>query len=44
MVTIWLRKDLMALASKSFLKMKKEGKRLLIFLPTGKAIDKLRGE
>lgn len=38
------RKDLIALASKGFLRLKKEGKRLLIFFPTGKAIDKLRGE
>lgn len=36
------RKDLMILAAKGFLKMRKEGRRLLLFLPTGKAIDKLR--
>jgi len=36
------RKDLMALVTKGFLKIEKEGKRLLVFLPTGKTIDKLR--
>ncbi len=35
------RKDLMLLASKGFLKIEKEGKRLFLFLPTGKAIEKL---
>lgn len=38
------RKDLMALASKGFLKIEKEGKRLLLFHPTGKVIEKLRGK
>jgi Fic family protein len=36
------RKDLMNLAAKGFLKTKKEGKRLLLFLSTGKAVEKLR--
>ena len=35
------RKDLMTLASRGFLKIEKQGKRLLLFLPTGKVIDKL---
>lgn len=35
------RKDLTLLASKGFLKIQKEGKKLLLFLPTGKAIERL---
>jgi Fic family protein len=38
------RKDLMALAAKGFLRIEKEGKRLLVFLPTSKTIDKLRNK
>ena len=38
------RKDLMSLASKGFLKIEKEGKRLFLFLPTGKVIEKLRNK
>ena len=38
------RKDLMFLASKGFLRIQKEGKKLLLFLPTGRAIEKLREE
>lgn len=36
------RKDLMVLAAKGFLKIEKEGKRLFLFLPTSKVIEKLR--
>ena len=35
------RKDLLALASKGFLRMEKEGKKLLLFFPTRKVIEKL---
>lgn len=35
------RKDLMALSVKGFLKKMKKGKRLLVFMPTGKAMEKL---
>ena len=35
------RKDLMALVLKDFLKMEKQGRRLLLFHPTEKIIDKL---
>ena len=35
------RKDLLALASKGFLRMEKEGKKLLLFFPTSKVIEKL---
>lgn len=38
------RKDLTMLATKGFLRMQREGKKLLLFLPTGKAIDKLRNK
>lgn len=38
------RKDLMALVSKGFLKIEKRGKRLLLFLPTGKAMERLRSK
>lgn len=38
------RKDLMALVSKGFLKIEKEGKRLLLFLQAAKAIEKLRNK
>ncbi|OGW74811.1 MAG: hypothetical protein A2Z72_06015 [Omnitrophica bacterium RBG_13_46_9] len=38
------RKDLIALAIKGFFEIEKEGKRLLLFLPTGKAIEKLRNK
>ena len=38
------RKDLMALASKGFLRAQREGRKLLIFLPTGKTIDKLHNK
>jgi len=36
------RKDLMLLVSKGFLKKEKEGKKLLLFFPTKKEIEKLR--
>jgi len=36
------RKDLLKLVVKGFLKKQKEGKRKFIFLPTGKAIEKLK--
>jgi len=38
------RKDLMILASKGFLKIEKEGKRLLLFLPAEKQIEKLHAQ
>lgn len=38
------RKDLMTLASKGFLTMEKGSKRLLLFRPTGKAMEKLRNK
>jgi len=36
------RKDLTSLVKKGFLRMEREGRKLLIFFPTGKAIEKLR--
>lgn len=36
------RKDLMVLVTKGFLKEQKEGKRMLIFVPSGKALEKLK--
>ena len=38
------RKDLLFLTSKGFLRMEKEGKKLLLFFPTGKTIEKLRSK
>ena len=38
------RKDLAALVSKGFLRMQREGKKLLLFSSTGKAMDKLRNK
>ena len=38
------RKDLMILVSKGFLKQEKEGKRLLLFIPSEKTIEKLRNQ
>ncbi len=36
------RKDLMLLVKKGFLKEQKEGKRMLIFMPSGKVLEKLK--
>ncbi len=38
------RKDLTTLASKGFFKMQREGKKLLLFFSTGKAMDKLQNK
>jgi len=38
------RKDLVVLASKGFLRMERQGRKLLLFSPTGKVIDKLRNK